>query len=183
VPAAPGRGTAQSVTGKTRQTGAIFYTENDDWPPDTGTDKDYTNRFRLTIDRNSDPLKLHRWPLFRGCRTTLRATRRRPWTRCASVHTAIGPVAARADEPRPGPFEAFISVDGRGSLVGYNAFLDAANRHDLTRRKAMADVGVGVGLRVGSFMLTYRVATISKEYDEALTHHEFKALRFMYVVR
>jgi hypothetical protein len=28
-----------------------------------------------------------------------------------------------------------------------------------------------------------RVATISKEYDEALTHHEFKALRVMYVSR
>ena len=47
------------------ETGAIFYSDNDDWWPDTGTDKNYTNGFRLTITRNSDPLNLRRFRIFR----------------------------------------------------------------------------------------------------------------------
>jgi hypothetical protein len=128
----------------------------------------------------------------------------RDWT-----HSAIGPtnylVAALADpasgpagtdaEPTPAAlggqraadpaqepkFEIFLSLDGRARVIGYNAFPDAADRHGITRRKVGADIGVGTGVRVGSFMVTYRVARISKEYSEALSdHHQFKALRFLY---
>lgn len=45
---------AQAAAGEERQTTIVFYTENDDWPPDTGTDKNYTNAFRLTLERNYD---------------------------------------------------------------------------------------------------------------------------------
>ena len=47
------------------RTSVIFYTENDDWPPDTGSDKDYTNGFRVTLDRNSDLFHLRRWAIFK----------------------------------------------------------------------------------------------------------------------
>jgi hypothetical protein len=44
----------QPATASGSRTGVVFYTENDDWPPDTGSDRDYTSGFRLTIDRTSD---------------------------------------------------------------------------------------------------------------------------------
>jgi lipid A 3-O-deacylase len=312
------------------KTGIIFYTENDDWPPDTGTDKDYTNGFRLTIDRNSDSFRLQRWPLFRwvpahpscdvaispdtmctssafhfgqqfytpddisiaelipddrpyagwlyvggtwragsnkkavisdvylgftgeaslgqevqaGWHRVVKATKPEGWehqigTRLGVVvahsrhwavydklvgaghrvfeiapfvggnvgnimidayaggrvkvgwnitrdwtHTSIGPVAATSDVAREGPFEIFLSVDGRARAIGYNVFLDAADLHDLDRRNTGAEIALGTGLRIGRFMMTYRVAKISKEYSQALhDHHEFKALRFMWVMR
>jgi hypothetical protein len=306
----------------------IFYTENDDWPPDTGTDKDYTNGFRLTVDRNSDSFRLHRLRLFRwvpdhpscdeaaspgvmcissafhfgqqfytpddisirelipndwpyagwlyvggswkasnnqraaisdlylgftgdwslarevqtewhkivsathpegwdnqiGTRFGVIVAHSRHWVvaereadkhRWLEVtpfvggnvgnimtdgyaggrvkvgwnitrdwsHPAIGPTARQTDTIEPGPFEVFLSLDGRARVVPYNVFFDAADAHTIHRRIGIAEAGVGVGVRVGSFMFTYRVAKISKEYDEALTHHEFKALRFLYVIR
>ena len=309
------------------QTGIVFYTENDDWPPDTGTDKNYTNGFRLTIDKNRDVFRLHRFSMFRwvpddeGCAEAIRdepcissafhfgqqfytpddisiptlipndrpyagwlyvggswrrgnssrnattdiylgftgesslaeqvqtrwhrlvgATKPEGWdnqigARLGVVlahsrhwavlngvsnghrwfelspfiggnvgnimtdgyaggrvklgwnltrdwtHTAIGPVAANADTVRPGTLEAFFSVDGRGRVVPYDVFLDAASSHDLTRRKTVGEGAFGFGVRVGSFMATYRVALISREYEEAPRHHDFKALRFIYVMR
>jgi hypothetical protein len=321
---APAQTLAESATSP--QTGAIFYTENDDWWPDTGTDKNYTNGFRLTINRNADIFRLNRLPLFRwvprhrgcheaageqtcistavhfgqqfytpdditiseliprdrpyagwlyiggswqaasdrkavntdlfvgftggpslarqvqtqwhkvvgasvprgwdnqigdrlglvlahsrhrvvaekgstghrwfeltpfiggnagnimtdayaGARAKVGVNITRDWT-----HSAIGPEAARRQAPRD-TFEIFLSADARGRLVAYDAFIDAAKRHDLNRRIGVADGGVGVGLRIASFMVTYRVAFISREYDEAPTRHEFKALRFMYLIR
>jgi hypothetical protein len=312
------------------RTGVVFYTENDDWPPDTGTDKDYTNGFRLTVDRNSDSFRLHRWRLFRwvpkkpscavavgaespcissafhfgqqfytpddisiptlipddrpyagwlyvggtwrlgnikqamttdvylgftgkaslakqvqtswhklvdatkpvgwanqiGGRLGIVVAHSRHWAvydvvtrgnhRVFEVtpfvggnvgnimtdayaggrvkvgwnitrdwtHTSIGPVAATDPTARPGRFELFLSVDGRGRVVPYNVFLDAADRHTLTRNTTSADIALGAGVRVGPVMFTYRVAKISKEFDEAVyDHHEFKALRVMYVIR
>ena len=310
------------------ETGAIFYSDNDDWWPDTGTDKNYTNGFRLTITRNSDPLNLRRFRIFRwipdrpGCHVAMSdqtcvntafhfgqqfytpdditiseliprspyagwlyvggswqaanedkavntdvflgftggpslarevqtgwhrivdAKKPMGWghqigdrfgvviahTRHMTVaeaismnghrwfeltpfyggtvgniltdgyvgarakigynltrdwtHTSIGPVAARPGRARPGIFEVFLSVDGRGRLVAYNVFVDAANQHDLgDRRIAASDAAVGFGVRVADFMFTYRIATTSREYDAAPSRHEYKSLRFMYVIR
>jgi lipid A 3-O-deacylase len=55
-PQAPRTGVSQSQD--RRQTTLIGYTENDDWPPDTGTDKNYTNAFRVTLERNYDMWRL-----------------------------------------------------------------------------------------------------------------------------
>jgi hypothetical protein len=329
---APAASFAQAADG--RKTGVLFYTENDDWWPDTGTDKDYTNGFRLTIDRNSDSFRLHRWKIFEkwvpaygschvaqpaqkkcissafhfgqqfytpddisirelipndwpyagwlyvggswraasinqavisdayvgftgkpslgrevqtqwhkivsatkpegwdnqigtrlginvahsrhwavkdlmrdgrrwlevtpfvggnagnimvdgyaGGRVKLGYNITRDWTHSAIGPAAISPRALEREGTKQSNFEAFISVDGRGRVVPYNVFLDAAEHHTIHRRHAIGEMAVGVGIRVSRFMFTYRVAKISKEYDEALTHHEFKALRFAVLVR
>src|SRR5690349_3388571 len=47
------------------RTGVAFYTENDDWWPDTGTDKNYTNGFRLMVEKNLDIFGVRRWKLFK----------------------------------------------------------------------------------------------------------------------
>ena len=48
--------TAQTAArgGDERRTTLTGFTENDDWPPDTGTDKNYTNGLRITLSRNYD---------------------------------------------------------------------------------------------------------------------------------
>jgi hypothetical protein len=43
-----------------RTSSIIVYTENDDWWPDTGTDKNYTNALRVTLERNHDLWRLRR---------------------------------------------------------------------------------------------------------------------------
>ena len=43
-----------------KRTTLIGYTENDDWPPDTGTDKNYTNGLRVTLSRNYDMWNVRR---------------------------------------------------------------------------------------------------------------------------
>jgi hypothetical protein len=45
---------AQTKVDDGKRTTLIGYTENDDWPPDTGTDKNYTNGLRVTLSRNYD---------------------------------------------------------------------------------------------------------------------------------
>src|SRR5687768_7436388 len=55
-PQAPPPGLAQSQDH--RETTLVGYTENDDWPPDTGTDKNYTNALRVTIEHNYDIWRL-----------------------------------------------------------------------------------------------------------------------------
>ena len=308
------------------ETAVTFYTENDDWPPDTGTDKNYTNGFRLTIDCNSDVLRLHERRLFRWvpshpscseanlgkmCISTafhfgqqfytpddITVPQLQPhdrpyagwlyaggsWTAASNDKAMItdvylgatGPVSLAepvqtlwhelvgAAEPkgwdhqiggrfgvvvghsrhwgydivtnghrwlelspflggnlgnvmtdayagarikvgynitpdwtqgaispvnvrnvaRPGLFEVFVSLEGRGRIVGYNVFLDAADQHQLNRQPGVADGGIGVGIRIGgSFMVTYRVARITREYDEAATPHEYKAVRITIVFR
>ena len=316
---------AQAQVPGSPETSFTLYTENDDWPPDTGTDKNYTNGFRLTIDRNWDVLRLHEFGLFRwvpghpscsdaredevcistafhvgqqfytpddieierlqprerpyagwlygggtwraannekavitdvyvgatgpaslaepvqkkwhklvgaaepkgwdhqirgrlgfivghsrhwaydvvtnhhrwlefspfvgsnlgniitdtyaGARIKLGYNITRDWTQ-----GAISPVLMR-HAPWPGSFELFLSIQGRGRVVGYNAFLDAADHHQLERRPTVADAGIGVGVRFGSFRVSYRLALITHEYEEAPTSHEYKALRFTYMFR
>jgi lipid A 3-O-deacylase len=51
-PQAPPSGLSQSQDH--RQATFVGYTENDDWPPDTGTDKNYTNALRATVEYNYD---------------------------------------------------------------------------------------------------------------------------------
>jgi lipid A 3-O-deacylase len=308
------------------QTGIVFYTENDDWPPDTGTDKNYTNGFRLTLERNSDIFRLHRLRVFAwvpqytdchaaeeddtcvstavhfgqqfytpddisvsallprdrpyagwlyvggswragnqrrvastdfyvgttgpasladpvqtgwhrivgattpmgwdnqiGSRLGLIVGHSRHWALDAVAkshrwfevspflggnvgniitdahvgarvkvgfnitrdwtHSAIGPVVATDANARPGNFEFYVSLDGRGRIVPYNAFIDAAERHLLDRRIGVGDGGIGLGVRLGPIMATYRIARISREYEEAPGAHEYKALRFMWVIR
>lgn len=54
-----------------RESALIVHTENDDWWPDTGTDKNYTNALRLVIDRNYN---------------TWQRLRRLPWLRWIPNH-------------------------------------------------------------------------------------------------
>ena len=60
VAAAAPPASAQPRPEPKRSSTLLFYTENDDWPPDTGTDKNYTNALRMTIDRNYDMFRLQR---------------------------------------------------------------------------------------------------------------------------
>ena len=74
--ACPSLSVAQTASLGTPRTTVTFHTENDDWPPDTGTDKNYTNGFRLSIARDTDALRLHRFwlfswvPVYRSCADT-----------------------------------------------------------------------------------------------------------------
>ena len=309
------------------RTRVSFYTENDDWPPDTGADKNYTNGWRLTVDFNSDVMGLHRLGLFRGenyprpcsvtgrlgdevcistafhvgqqfytpadIETPLLQPYDRPYagwlyggvtTTAASINTAaitdlylgatgpasladrvqtkwhewvdartprgwdhqignrfgvtlghsrhwawdkiannnrwfefssfvggdlgnimtdvyagarakigyhitrdwtrsaINPVVGGESIARSGQCEAFLSFEGRGRLVGYNAFLDAADQHRLTRKTPVTDGGIAVGIRMGRVMVTYRLSWISREFAEVPTHHEYKAIRVRLLV-
>ncbi len=81
------------------------------------------------------------------------------------------------DASDTGPFEIYLVVDGQGRALAYNAFIDAAPNHELDRRYLVADGGYGIGIRFKRFSLSYRIAFVTPEYDQALTH-DYKALRF-----
>lgn len=76
-----------------------------------------------------------------------------------------------------GPFEIYLVVDGQGRALAYNAFIDSAPNHALDRKYLVADGGYGLGIRFRRFSFTYRIAFVTPEYDQALTH-DYKALRF-----
>ena len=84
--------------------------------------------------------------------------------------------SVRAD---PGKLELYAVVDAQGRALAYNALIDAAPNHQLTRNNLVSDGGVGVGFRFGRLGVSYRVAFVSPEYEEALVH-DYKALRFTF---
>ena len=90
------------------------------------------------------------------------------------------PASALAqEEPR---FEIYFVADGQGRALAYNAFIDEAPSHDLDRRYLVADGGVGVAFRISRLTVSYRLAFISPEFEQASTH-EFKALRFSWAFK
>lgn len=96
------------------------------------------------------------------------------------AETGIAPRLGRAAD-EPSPFELYVVVDGQARAMGYNAFIDAASAHNLDRRYGVADGGVGVGVRIKRFSAAYRIAFVTPEYTEALTH-DYKALRFSFTI-
>lgn len=76
-----------------------------------------------------------------------------------------------------GPFEIYFVIDGQGRALAYNSFIDTASAHELHRKYLVADGGYGLGVRFKRFSFTYRIAFVTPEYDQALTH-DYKALRF-----
>lgn len=331
APAAPQAGLSQAR--EHRQTTLIGYTENDDWPPDTGTDKNYTNALRVTLERNYDMWrladrmpKLFGWiPKHRNCSavvpednpelkcvssswhligqqfytpddisvtelipndrpyagwlyiggswkastaSTLVATDvylgatgeasfsrevQTTWHRWVGAQKPMGwdhqignrvglvvghsrrwafdgtygPIdekkwlefvpyvgattgnivtdgysgarlkigynvtrdwadiglAPRLGQPMlggasdTGPFEIYVVVDGQGRFLAYNAFIDAASEHALDRKYLVGDGGYGLGVRYKRFSFVYRIAFVTPEYGQALSH-DYKALRF-----
>src|SRR5687768_3075662 len=83
---------------------------------------------------------------YAGARVKLGYNLSRDWT------VGISPVLMAATVPvipaRGKAFEFYVSFDGQGRTLIYNAFIDAATRHELDRRYLVADGGIGVGVRV-----------------------------------
>ena len=96
------------------------------------------------------------------------------------LQTGIAPRVERRGSDA-GNLELYIVVDFQSRVLGYNAFIDATDRHNLDRKHLVADGGIGLGLRVGRFSVNYRVAFVSPEYMEAPVH-DYKALRFAYTI-
>ena len=96
------------------------------------------------------------------------------------LQTGIAPRVERRGAD-VGNFEVHLVFDFQSRALGYNAFIDATDQHELDRRHLVADGGIGFGFRVGRFSVDYRVAFVSPEYTEALVH-DYKALRFAYTL-
>lgn len=146
---------------------------------------------RWAIDGTYGPIKEKKWleivqyigvtagnimtDAYAGARLKIGYNVSRDW-----AETGIGPrlgqpmLGGRRDT---GPFEIYFVVDGQGRALAYNAFIDAAPDHALDRRYLIADGGYGVGIRFKRFSFSYRVALVTPEYAQALTH-DYKALRF-----
>lgn len=100
----------------------------------------------------------------------------RDWAE-TGIGPRLGPMLAGSSDPDP--FEIYLVVDGQGRALGYNAFIDAASTHDLDRKYLVADGGYGLGIRFKRLSFSYRIAFVTPEYKQALTH-DYKALRFSF---
>lgn len=95
------------------------------------------------------------------------------------LQTGIAPrVGGRGTDA--GWFEAYGVADVQARGVLYNAFLDAADLHVLEREGFVGEGGVGFGVRLGRFSFSFRKAWVSREYEQALRRHAYKALRITY---
>ena len=80
-----------------------------------------------------------------------------------------------------GPSRSYFVLDGQGRGLAYNAFIDTARAHNLDPKYVVADGGYGIGLRVKRISFHYRIAFVSPEYEQALTH-DYKALRVSFPI-
>jgi hypothetical protein len=97
----------------------------------------------------------------------------RDWTQ-TGLAPRVGP--AMLGRLKPQDVELYLVLDGQGRALAYNSFIDAAPEHTLDRNYLVADGGLGVGFRFKGVSVSYRVAFVTPEYDEAQTH-DYKAIR------
>jgi lipid A 3-O-deacylase len=115
---------------------------------------------------------------YAGAQLKIGANLSRDWTQLG-----IGPrvVLGRPPDPAEPQWELYFLTDVQGRALLYNAFIDAAPEHDLHRNYAVADLGAGLGVRVKWFSVSYRVAFVTPEYEEANTHN-YKAIRLTFAL-
>ena len=113
-----------------------------------------------------------------GARLRLGYNLSRDW-RQLGISPRVSTRSARRARTDPPGFEFYLVLDSQARALPYNAFIDAATNHSLDRNLFVADGGIGIGVRVKRFGFSYRVAFVTPEYDEALTH-DYKALRFTF---
>ena len=126
----------------------MVYTENDDWPPDTGTDKNYTNGFRLSLDHNYNmwsKLTGSRWfrwvPRYKNC-----AAASLVLEKCVSSAVHVGQqfytpddISVRELIPNDRPYAGWLYVGGswRAStdraLVATDVYLGVTGPASLAR--------------------------------------------------
>jgi hypothetical protein len=128
----------------------VVYTENDDWWPDTGTDKNYTNALRLTVDRNFDTWRLRRvswlrWiPDHPDCAKLVAGDA--PDTKCVSSTVEVGQQFYTPDDisvstliPNDRPYAGWLYVGGswrsttESTMVSTHLYLGTTGRWSLAK--------------------------------------------------
>jgi lipid A 3-O-deacylase len=129
----------------------VAYTENDDWWPDTGTDKNYTNALRVTIERNYDMWRLRRLGrLFRWIPEHINCADVRPiadpFLKCVSTSWhVIGQQFYTPDDitvseliPDDRPYAGWLYVGGSWKSTTYSSLVESDMYVGLTGEGSLA---------------------------------------------